>query len=204
MRFMEAYIRMLEKKEAKSPRKYTADTEKIRSHMNSFFDYVSLRHYVPSFDADTLFGMAGIYPSPLFFDGKRLIVSLAEKAAEANERMRREYGSFGVEFSEDLDVDAPFKELASWCALFPEKAGELFSCVFSSEDNDGEDAKYLPVLRPYSGCQMGDEAPIPLLVKILNASTFIYLMDTGRSDLATQLLQHLIDKDDAEIKKEDR
>lgn len=187
-KLMEAYVSLLEKKAAKNTRKYKADTERIRSNINVFFDYVSLRHYVPSFDADTLFGMAGIRPSPLFFDGKRLIVSLAEKAAEANERMRREYGSFGVEFSEDLDVDAPFKEFASWCALFPERAGELISCVFASEDDDGEDAEYLPVLRPYNGCQMGDEAPIPLLVKILNASTFIYLMDAGMSDLAAQLL----------------
>lgn len=188
MQFMEAYVRMLEKKAAMNPREYTADTKKLLAGMNNFFQYISLRHYVSSFDVDTVFDMANIQHSPLFYDGAKQLVLLAEKAVSANARMRKEYGSFEVEFSEYLDVDAPFKEFASWCALFPERIGELFSYVFHSESEDMENTEYLPVLSPWTGCRMGDETPIPLLVKILNASTFIHLVDTGRMDLAAQLL----------------
>lgn len=191
MKLIEAYAKMLEKKAAEEKRELPKNTDRILSNMRIFFSHVSLGRYVNSLDVDTVFGEGGIYTSPLFYDGPSLLVPLVEKVKEVNGRMRAEYGPFEGDFRMETytpPFDAQFKEFASWCALFPERCGDLFAQVFSPETEYGEELQYLPVLRPIHGCRMGDEPTLPLLVRILNASTFMYLMDSGRTDLAAQLL----------------
>lgn len=188
---IEDYVSMLEKKAARRQRELPENTDKILSNMENFISHISLKHYVSSMVVDAVFEAASIYANPTFYDGLSLLVPLIEKVKEANDKMRAEYGPFEGNFRMEIytpPFDAQFKEFASWCALFPERSNELFAHVFSSETEYGEDLQYLPVLRPIHGCRMGDEATLPLLVQILNASTFIYLMASGRNDLAAQIL----------------
>ena len=143
-----------------------------------YLSHISLRRYIGRITSDALIAEAVPEENPLCFRPME-VWERELVCGQANRKMRERYGSFKTAFGSQLT------EFASWCALFPEHARELYELGFQvSEEQDPR----CEVIFGCGGCDMGDAVPLPTMVGVLNACMFRELMQDGEEDLAMSIL----------------